>query len=194
MRYAPDHKRQSRARIFEAAERAFRVNGFSFGVDRLMAAVGLTSGAFYVHFRDKSAVIRAVVIAGLERLNAAVMRTQQSSDDGWVRALTVFYLGKEHRRNIAAGCALPSLSGEVVRADRRTRRAYQKELVAIADLIASRPPLDQPDRAGAWPLLAMLAGGTIMARAVADESIASEIATAVETAIAAFVARSPQRS
>jgi TetR/AcrR family transcriptional repressor of nem operon len=189
MRYAADHKQQVRARMLEAAGRAFRLNGFSIGVDKLMAEVGLTSGAFYVHFRGKSAIVRAVVTAGLERLKAAVARTQHSAADDWVRALAAFYLGEAHRKNIAGGCALPSLSSEVVRADRRTRRAYQAELVAIADLIASRPPLDQPGHAGAWPLLAMLAGGTMLARAIEDEAIASEIATAVETAIAALVAR-----
>ena len=47
MRYEPDHKQRSHARILDEAGRLFREQGYkASGVDGIMKAAGLTVGGF----------------------------------------------------------------------------------------------------------------------------------------------------
>ena len=190
MRYARDHREKSHAKIVDAAGQAFRLKGFDgIGVDGLMAAAGLTSGAFYGHFRSKRAIIAEVVTAGLERLRNGVLRTQSKFPQGWLRVFVDFYLSEAHRRNLAGGCVLPSLSGDVVRADAKTRATYQAGLLATAGAMAAQSPFsERPDGAQrALSVLALLAGATLLSRAVADEATGQEIAAAASAAITALM-------
>ena len=68
MRYTPEHKDKTRARLLAVGGSVAKKNGFgSTGVDSLMAAVGLTSGAFYAHFRSKAELLEAIVDQELGR-------------------------------------------------------------------------------------------------------------------------------
>ncbi len=68
MRYAPDHKEKTRARIIEAAGKVFRRQGYhATGVDKVMEEAGLTAGGFYAHFDSKQALlVEALAHAGAE--------------------------------------------------------------------------------------------------------------------------------
>src|SRR4051794_7331832 len=62
MRYGPDHKEKTRARILEAAGRVFRRRGYhASGVDKVMEEAGLTAGGFYAHFNSKEALLAAAL-------------------------------------------------------------------------------------------------------------------------------------
>jgi TetR/AcrR family transcriptional regulator, transcriptional repressor for nem operon len=188
MRYAPEHKQRTRSRIVDAAGRAFRLKGFSgVGVDGLMEAAELTSGGFYGHFSSKRALFREVVTAGLCRLRARIQEFQSKEPTGWLEALATYYLGQTHRRNVAGGCALPSLSAEVARADPETRGAYEAELLQAARAIAADPAFGRAEdrMQRAWAVLALLAGGVTLARAVSDEAVAEEISAAARAAVLA---------
>src|ERR1700712_1064283 len=53
MRYSPEHKEETKRRILLAAGRSFRKEGFNqAGIDGLARGAGVTSGAFYGHFRS----------------------------------------------------------------------------------------------------------------------------------------------
>jgi TetR/AcrR family transcriptional regulator, transcriptional repressor for nem operon len=176
MRSDAKQTRETRKRVLDAAGREFRRHGFGgVGVDGLAKAAGLTSGAFYSHFRSKSAAFRAVVVTGIERLRLAVGHFRARQPENWFEAFAAYYLGADHRADIAGGCALPSLSAEVARADEATRADYEAELKRVAEDVAAALP-DAPSRAAAWPLLAQLAGGVLLSRAVRDEALAREIA------------------
>jgi AcrR family transcriptional regulator len=179
MRYPPEHSEQTAKRVLDAAAREFREQGFGgVGVDALAKSAGVTSGAFYSHFRSKSGAFRAVVAQGVQRLNAAVGLFRGKYGDKWFVAFASYYLGKEHRRDVAGGCALPSLSAEVARAPDDTRKDYEAELVRVATAIAEGLP-GHPGREAAWPVMAQLAGGVLLARAVKSEALAKEIAESV---------------
>jgi TetR/AcrR family transcriptional repressor of nem operon len=179
----PDQGDDTRGRVLDAAGREFRVHGFGgVGVDGLAKAAGLTSGAFYSHFRSKAAAFRATVSAGVDRLRRAVEHFRSGYGDTWFDAFAAYYLGEEHRRDVAGGCALPSLSAEVARADEATRADYEAELKRVAAQVAAGMPGD-PGREAAWPALAQLAGGVLLSRAVKDEALAREIADAVLKAV-----------
>jgi TetR/AcrR family transcriptional repressor of nem operon len=183
MRYTPEHAEATRVRVLEACERQFREHGFEgIGIEGLARAAKVTSGAFYNHFGSKAGAFAAVVAAGVERVRLAVEHFRRACGGGWMAAFAGYYLGGEHRRDVAGGCALPSLSAAVGRADAATRSAYQEELLKTAALIADGLPGNR-GREAAWPILAMLAGGVLLSRAVQDEAVAREIADAALKAI-----------
>ena len=100
MRYTQEHSEQTRTRILDAAGREFRSHGYSgIGVDGLVGAAGVTSGAFYGHFRSKADAFRAAATAGLERLHQGIGRFRSQHGAGWLAAFAAFYLGPEHRRD-----------------------------------------------------------------------------------------------
>jgi AcrR family transcriptional regulator len=181
MRYTSDHSEETRARILEAAGRQFREHGYGgVGIDALARAAGVTSGAFYGHFRSKAAAFSVAATAGLTTLRHGVDRFRAEYASGWREAFSTFYLGRGHRRDLAGGCVLPSLTAAVGRADPATRAAFEKELLKVATAL-TRDVGD--DRTEAWPLLALLAGGVMLARAVEDATLADEIAASVQAAV-----------
>jgi len=161
----------------------FRLHGFGgIGVEGLSRAAGVTTGAFYNHFGSKAAAFARVVRSGVDRLRAGVEHFRRGYGERWLSAFADYYLGADHRRDVAGGCALPSLSAEVAHADAATRAAYEAELLKTAQLIAEGLP-GQPGREAAWRLLALLAGGVMLSRAVSDPIVADEIARAVRKAV-----------
>jgi AcrR family transcriptional regulator len=177
LRYSPEQTAAARRRVLDAAGRAFREYGYAgVGVDGLAEAAGVTSGAFYGHFRSKAAAFRAAVAGGMERLRLAVVAFKERHGEAWFDAFAAYYLGAAHREDVAGGCAVPSLSAEVARADGAVRADYEAELKRIAEEIAVG--LGGVSREAAWPLLAQLAGGVLLARAVKDKVLAEEIAEA----------------
>lgn len=179
MRYPREHRDETRARMLAAAGRHFREQGYDgVGIDGLARAAEVTSGAFYGHFKSKAAAFHAVVIDGLSRLGAGIARFQARDGAAWLAGFSRFYLGAAHRRDVGGGCALPSLSPEIARADPTTRAGYQAELIKIAETMAAGLP-GAPGRAASWSLLAQLLGGVILSRAVPDPALQEEIAQAV---------------
>jgi AcrR family transcriptional regulator len=192
MRYPADRKEKARAGLLVAAGRAFRAHGYGgVGVDRLAQDAGVTSGAFYGHFRSKEEAFREVVRAAMARLHAGLLRFREGgTPDAWLDALIDWYLGPAHRADLPGGCGLPSLSGEVARADPETRAIYEAGLEEAVRLLAEAPPLAaQPDaEARARALLALLAGGVTLARAVRGEAAAGRVAASVRAAARAILA------
>jgi TetR/AcrR family transcriptional regulator, transcriptional repressor for nem operon len=190
MRYSADHREKTRKKIVDTAGRAFRERGFDgIGVDGLMRSAELTSGAFYGHFDSKNEIFREVVGVGLGRLRARILHYQETVPEAWVEAMVDFYFGAAHVQNVSGGCALPSLSPDVARADDATRDVYADALAEIADVIAAAPPFsDRTDALQrAWSLLAILAGGVMLARAVPDDAVASQILAGTRRAALATV-------
>lgn len=188
MRYNAEHTEQTRRRILDAAGRVFRESGIAgVGVDGLAKAAGVTSGAFYKHFPSKAEAFRATVVQGMERLRQGVehFREQEGS---WITAFSRYYLSREHRRDVAGGCALPSLSAEVGRTGPQTRTDYQVELLEVAETLAAGLP-GAPDREAAWPILAQLVGAVVLARAVQDDAVADEIAHAALASLTSPIKR-----
>ncbi|WP_052571378.1 TetR/AcrR family transcriptional regulator [Geothrix fermentans] len=189
MRYKPEQKEQTAANILAAAAREFRLGGFGgTGVDGLAKEAGVTSGAFYKHFPSKTAAFEAAVVAGLEDFRRGIETFQAEGGDEWLTALTDYYLGLEHRANLAGSCVVPGLSAEVIRSTDEVRTVYQVGLERIAAAMQlGFPGLGEQERKQrSWALLAMLTGGVILSRAVRGEKVANEIAEAAHDAVLAL--------
>ncbi len=184
MAHRMGQKEESRAKILRGAGRGFRRAGFGgAGVDGLAKEAGVTSGAFYAHFKSKAAAFREAMITGLEDLKEGVDQLRKRFGDRWRAEFIDFYLGDRRTCELADSCALQSLSGEMARADNDARTAYEDELrsiiASVADGLEGKPKVRREE---ATALLAILVGGVTLARAVHDEEFSDEIAAAVRKA------------
>ena len=181
-----DRKEESRARILASAGRGFRSRGYgALGVDALAKEAGVTSGAFYAHFRSKAAAFTESVAAGMQELRRGVEALRAAAGPGpWRERLIALYLGERRTCDLAESCALQSLTGEVARADEDARAAYEAGLRQVIETAMEGSSGDgpEPGRAETIALFALLAGGVSMARAVRDPAFAEEIAEAVRQA------------
>src|SRR5690349_16381715 len=110
--------------------RSMKTAGFNgIGVDGLAAEAGVTSGAFYSNFRNKEAMLEAIVetavgepfLTDTETASKAEVRRQ-------LRKFIDSYLTVVHVEHPADGCPMPTLSADVARAGTPTREAYERKL------------------------------------------------------------------
>jgi len=171
--------------MVDAAGRSFKSHGFAgIGVDGIAKAAGVTSGAFYAHFGSKDAAFDAALALGLDEVIAGIPEFQREHGANWVSAFADYYLGKPHRADLSGGCAMTTLSPEVVRAGPGVHTAYEAKMRQIADLIAQGlKGKSKPEVLGrAWAMLGVLIGGLTIARAVKSSKLATEIARAIRDA------------
>jgi AcrR family transcriptional regulator len=181
-----EQKRETRQRILDAAARGFRRGGFGgLGVDGLAKEAGVTSGAFYVHFKSKSDAFRESVAQGVADVERGVRQFQTTSPKTWWSEFVRFYLGTKRKCELAESCGLQSLASEVARADAASRKAFTSELMKVAQVIADGPrPSDAPATTeDAYIALSTLIGTVTLTRAVDDASLANRIAAAAEAAL-----------
>lgn len=178
-------KDETRRKMLDAAGQKFREYGYAgIGVDGVAKAAGATSGAFYAHFGSKDGAFDAAVEAGLDEVIAALPELQKESGAGWVEAFAHYYLGRAHRADLPCGCAMATLSPEVVRAGPETQVLYEGKMDKIAELAAhGLKGGSMADRRGrAWAMLSVLIGGLTVARGMKSRKMSDEIAAAVISA------------
>lgn len=189
MRYSAEHKAASRDALLQAAARQFRERGYEgVGVDQLSKAAGVTSGSFYKHFGTKAEILREVARAGVDRVAARIRNLRSSptvdKKGGWLNDLASLHTSADHLREVGRGCNLPALTPEIARADGEVKQAYQESVErAVEAMLETEPFAEVPEgRQKALAILALLAGGANMARAMADEKMAAEVAETVRRA------------
>ena len=174
--------------ILLAAGRGFRKHGFGLiGVDGLARGAGVTSGAFYGHFRSKVEAFRASLVGGLDDFRQGIEQFQERSGEGWVEALAEFYFTNRVTCDLGEACALSTLSGDVARADIKTKAGFQKEFLSIvAALAKGLPGSSAEDReARAFVMTALFVGGVTLARSVRDKPVRDRIAQVLRRAVVA---------
>lgn len=185
MRHKGINKEETRRKMLEAAGRGFREHGYAgIGVDGLARAAGVTSGALYSHFGSKDGAFKVALAAGLDEVIEGVPKFQSEHGTDWVKAFAEYYLGKPHRSDLACGCAMATLTTEVVRSDAEVHAAFEKKMTMIADLVARglAGSSDEDRRARAWSLLGVLIGGLNVARAMKSTKASEEVAEAIKSA------------
>ncbi len=112
MRYSPDHKEKTRARILESAATAFRRQGYhATGVDKVMEQAGLTAGGFYAHFPSKDALLaEALEHYAAHASGKLEVGLEDASELERARAIVDRYLTASHRGHPERGCPIPSLA------------------------------------------------------------------------------------
>lgn len=185
MRHKGVNKDEMRKRVTDAVGRGFRKYGFAgAGVDALAKGANVTSGAFYTHFGSKVGAFEVALTVGLQEVADAIPQFQRAHGANWVAAFADYYLGAEHRADLECGCAMASLTPEVVRAESHVHSLFEQRMEAIVDVAAAGLLAGDTSeaRSRAWAMLGLLIGGLNLARAVGSTSAAEEIAKATRTA------------
>lgn len=185
-------KELTHRRMLEAANRSFKEYGFAgIGVDGIAKAAGVTSGAFYAHFGSKDKAFRAALSSGLDEVIVGLPVFQEDYGEKWVEAFADYYLGKDHRGDLACGCAMTTMTPEVARSGPEQHVIYEDKMTKVIKLITlGLSGTSQKDlNARAWALLACLTGGLNMARAMNSKDAAGEIAKAVKISAVAIAGK-----
>jgi AcrR family transcriptional regulator len=172
MRYAPNHKEETREKLLESSRAIAKKGGFSStGVDALMSAIGLTGGAFYSHFGSKGELFAALIEREMENSAEMLAGTPDSPPDHVARCLKG-YLSSAHALHPETGCALPALGAEIARSDPAVRAAVERGLKKLHKAWSQR--LDGDDDA-AWAVMAQCVGALLMARVVENDRTRQDI-------------------
>lgn len=176
----------TKTKLLKSSGRAFRREGYAgIGVDSIAKDAGVTSGAFYAHLKSKNDAFRLALVAGLEEVLAALPEYREAHGRQWPAAFADYYLGHDHRLDLECGCAMTSLTPDVVRADPEVQSEYAALMDRIVKEIGAHLPVDGPaheQETMAWAFLSTLIGGLTLARAVGTGPAASEIERASKSA------------
>ena len=179
-------KEETRKNMIEALGQGFRKHGYGgIGIDGLSKSAGVTSGAFYAHFGSKKKAFTTALAVGLDEVIESLPNMQLEYGTDWVRHFADYYLGESHRNDLERGCAMATLTPEVVRFDSEQRSVFEKKMSIIADIV-SRGLSDgsvENRNSRAWAMLGVLIGGINVSRGMESKETAELVATAIKLAV-----------
>ncbi|MBE7245451.1 MAG: TetR/AcrR family transcriptional regulator [Actinomycetospora chiangmaiensis] len=177
-RVSQEQAKLNRQRVVAAAAALFRERGLhGVGVADIMAAAGLTHGGFYGQFANKDAL-------AVEALDSALVEDRQ----GTVEALIADYLSLAHVQNPGTGCPLAALANDVAREPTGSpvRARFAKGVEGLAARLAGLTPRLSRARRRQHSLAALstLVGAVVLARAVDDPALRTDLLEAAAAAAA----------
>ncbi|MCS0581420.1 TetR/AcrR family transcriptional regulator [Massilia pinisoli] len=169
---------ENRQAVIDAASRLFRERGFDgVGVAELMAAAGLTHGAFYKQFKSKDDLIAQACDRALETGINGWRRAAAEAGEGAYAALVRRYLTPGHRGRVGTGCVIASLGADASRHGPDLPRHFESGVKTFVDILAAAlrkaDPAATPDDALA--AFSTMVGALVLARAVDDDAYARRI-------------------
>lgn len=187
MRYAEDHKQETRAKVLKAAARVIRQNGPDrVAVAGVMAEVGLTHGGFYAHFASKDDLLtQAIAQMFVESSEAFRGLVADRPPREALGRYFDFYLSAEHRDGRDRGCPLPALSADLPRLPSPSRENYGRGVADLTRFLTGRMEALGCAKASvlASSVLSELVGAVALARAVADPVQSDAILAAARESI-----------
>ena len=185
MRHKGIPKEDTQRKIIDAVNRGFRKHGFAgIGIDGLAKSAGVTSGAFYSHLGSKDKAFTMALENGLDEVIEGIPKFQRENGEAWLKAFVEYYLSKSHRNDLECGCAMASLTSEVIRFDSDLHKLYETKMKSIRNLISRglAEGSEEERNERAWSFLAVLIGGLNMARAMNSSKVTEEVSRAVSEA------------
>lgn len=177
MGHSKAEKAQSRKRILAAASTRIREAGLDgISVGDIMKSVNLTHGGFYGHFESRADLVAAALDQALiegEKASAAHTGDRGSMT---VKSIVNSYLSPAHRDHPSSGCAIPTLAGEVGRADAKVRTIMAEQLSRSFDAMEQALGDEAVDReqfaVSAW---SMMVGAMMLSRVLADDARGDQV-------------------
>jgi TetR/AcrR family transcriptional regulator, transcriptional repressor for nem operon len=166
----------SKARLLAHASAHLKTHGFAASpVDAVAKQAGMTSGAVYQHFAGKADLFAAVIEAELQNTRQRFSTIAAHDAAGAEKALNK-YVSQAHVDKPEAGCPLPSLTAEVARGSDAVKLAYQNGLLDTHHQLSRITGSPQT----AWALIAQSVGAVMLARAMSDNKLQSDLLRAVK--------------
>jgi TetR/AcrR family transcriptional repressor of nem operon len=193
MRKSKSETEETRKRIVEMAAAEFRQHGIvTSGIADLMAAAGLTHGAFYRHFESKEQLVAEATAAALDTLLDSLSRAAggKKGRSGLKAALAV-YVCAEHRDNPRDGCPLAALGSELARSDKTVRDVATTGFSRMVEILAAHFDRARPAEARkrAMATVAAMIGAVTMSRVLTDKRLSNSLLEAVEEIYTEFLSR-----
>jgi len=183
-----DRGAQTRERILAAAEPLVLRQGYAgTSLEDILGASGLTKGAFFHHFKDKSAFARALIercaCNDTGRFERCAVEAEAASEDPLEQALAFLQSMEamiESRPTPLAGCVLAAYTHEIMQFEpelrayigqcfRRWSAVYEKEFEAV--LARYRPAFAVTARDLAEQVIAIFEGALILSRSFNDPAL-----------------------
>ena len=177
MRYAPEHKQETKDLIITVAGRLFRKHGYEgVGIDRIMADANLTRGGFYGYFKSKKDLFQHVVDADHDFNARMAARDGINHADLAAQAMEVVsgYLDINNRKAVGQGCTMAALSVDVARSDQKTKKAYTNFIEDLAAQFNRTINPDDPKDPRGLLCIATCVGGLTIARGLTDDALAEK--------------------
>jgi len=179
MGHSKASKANTHARLVEAAAARFKERGVDgISLSDLMKELKLTHGGFYRHFDSRDGLVTEALELALTQTGQGMRERLFDGGKSNLAAFVDFYLDEAHRDERAAGCAVAALAGDAPRksadVQAQFRQHIERNLETLSDALRAGGSTDDA-RATAILVLSALYGALIMARAVGDSPLSSEV-------------------
>lgn len=184
MKYPADHKANVKQRLREQAADQIRENGIdNVSIKSVMSAEDMTVGGFYSHFENREHLISEAIAESFDQIRKLFLASLAQSDTReWTARFVDIYLSDEHRNNRSEACPIAGLLSQIPSQSERVREEFKQQTEnLIAAYSAKLSGLDESAettsaaRTKTWSLLAILAGGLQLSRAMNDEAHIREV-------------------
>lgn len=164
-------------KIVEVAAQAFKKQGIdATGVAEIMAAAGLTHGAFYRHFASKEALVAEAAADSMDVFVEAAKSAASKGQTSFIKYLRG-YMTSEIRDGELGGCPVIQMGSELARFDTSTREGVSNGLKELIEIAAKTVQGDSGKSAVddvTFTLSAMI-GAITMSRLVDDDKLSARV-------------------
>ena len=184
---------QNHEAVIAAASRLFKARGINgVSVLELMAAAGLTHGAFYGHFNSKDELAAAAcekAFSEKRELYAAISKRHGGDKRAALEEFVERYTARSHRDQPGLGCPVAALADDASREEFKgpVRKAFAAGVEGMVEgveaMLATRNKSGRRDEALAD--VALLVGALVLARATKGHPISEEVLEAACRAVLA---------
>ena len=185
MGHSKAEKAQSRKRILAAASTRIREAGLDgISVGEIMKSVNLTHGGFYGHFASRDALVAAALEQALAEGESASAAFAGERGSMTVKSIVNTYLSPAHRDHPSSGCAIPTLAGEVGRAEPEVRAIMAQQLAksfeVMGEALGETGEDSEQFAVSAW---SMMIGAMMISRIMKDDPMADRVLTLARKSI-----------
>ncbi len=180
MPYPAGHRTAVKKKIVDSARRLFNRHGFeNVSLNQIMAGAGLTHGGFYSYFKSKSDLYAEVLgcfFTDPEWKNCwEGVHVDLSGTDVGAQVVRA-YLSRQHFEDVENSCPMVALPTDVGRSGVSARRAFETVFKAMVNVLErSMVQNGRRRRSTAQAVAALSIGGMIVARTIADRTLADEL-------------------
>jgi TetR/AcrR family transcriptional regulator, transcriptional repressor for nem operon len=182
MPYPREHRDAKKQQLIRSARTLFNRKGFeAVSIEEIMSNAGLTRGGFYSYFKSKGELYALAVGHALVEPPSSRWKTVSVDFTAADAARQVIraYLSQEHLDDIDGSCPMVSLPSDISRSDATVKHVFETVFQGMVGLFEDSLILKRrADRDRALTMSALCVGAMVIARALDNPALASELRNA----------------